>query len=81
MNRDRIINSVLERYLPEETVPQTLEECLTSKLEGLSEGHVFLLLSLFESLNEVNQHIMLETVETVEGVNSLIDFALENRGK
>ena len=59
----------------------TPEERLLKRLNGLSEGHIDTLLGLFEALNSDNQNKMIETVESHEGVNQLLNFALENKGE
>ncbi|CAB4142814.1 hypothetical protein UFOVP447_42 [uncultured Caudovirales phage] len=80
LTKEDIINRAVEKYVPEE-IKFTPEERLLKRLDGLSESHVATLLGLFEALNSVNQNKMIETVETYEGINSLLNFALENRGE
>ena len=83
LTKEDVINITLEKLAPvlEDVEPLTPEERLVSKLDGISESHIHLLLSLFESLNEDNQTKMLSTVETEEGIRGLIDFAIDNRGE
>jgi hypothetical protein len=83
LTKEDVINITIEKLAPvlEDVEPLTPEERLVSKLDGLSEGHIHLLLSLFESLNEDNQTKMLSAVDTKEGIDGLIDFAIENRGE
>lgn len=80
LTKEDIINRTIEKYVPEE-MKFTPEERLLKRLEGLSEGHIATLLGLFEALNNDNQIRMIETVETREGINELLDFALVNRGE
>jgi hypothetical protein len=80
LTKEDIINNAIEKYVPEE-IKYTPEERLLQRLEGLSEVHVNTLLGLFEALNKDNQTKMIETVESREGVNQLLNFALENRGE
>jgi hypothetical protein len=80
LTKEDIINRSIEKYVPEE-IKFTPEERLLKRLEGLSEAHVNTLLGLFEALNSDNQNKMIETVDTREGVNQLLNFALENRGE
>ena len=83
LRKEDIINRAIEKYMPEvaDIKPLTMEQRLAKKLEGLSEGHTALLFSLFTNLNEDNQLKMIDTCEDREGINQLIDFALENRGE
>jgi hypothetical protein len=80
LTKEDIINRAVDKYVPEE-IKYTAEERLLKRLDGLSEAHVSTLLGLFEALNKDNQNKMIETVETREGINSLLNFALENRGE
>ena len=80
MTKENIISRTIEKYMPEvaDIKPLTMEQRLAKKLDGLSENHTALLFSLFENLNEENQMKMIDTCEDMDGVNQLIDFALEN---
>lgn len=80
LRKEDIINRAIEKYMPEvaDIKPLTMEQRLAKKLDGLSEGHMALLFSLFTNLNEDNQLKMIDTCEDIEGINQLIDFALEN---
>ena len=80
LTKEDIINRVVEKYVPEE-IKFTPEERLLKRLNGLSEAHVLTLMGLFEDLNKDNQNKMIETVETSEGINQILNFVLENRGK
>ena len=80
LTKEDIVNRSIEKYVPEE-LKFTPEERLLKRLDGLSEAHVNTLLGLFEALNKDNQNRMIETVETREGINQLLNFALENRGE
>lgn len=81
LTKEDIINRAIENYMPEDYELPSLEERLLVRLEGLTESHAVTLLALFNSLNEENQLIMLNTVTTVEGINELLNFAIENRGE
>jgi hypothetical protein len=83
LTKEDIINRTIEKYMPEvaDIKPLTMEERLAKKLDGLSEGHTTLLFSLFTNLNEDNQMKMIEACSDRDGINELIDFALENRGE
>jgi hypothetical protein len=80
LTKEDVINRAVEKYVPEE-IKFTPEERLLKRIDGLSEAHVLTLLGLFEALNKDNQNKMIETVETREGINQLLNFVLENRGK
>jgi hypothetical protein len=80
LTKEDIINRTVEKYVPEE-IKYTPEERLLKRINGLSETHVHTLLGLFEDLNKDNQNKMIETVETREGINQILNFVLENRGK
>lgn len=80
ITKEDIINRTIEKYVPEE-LKYTPEERMLQRLEGLSDRHVETLMGIFESLNTDNQNKMLMVAETQEGINSLIDFAITNRGE
>ena len=83
LTKEEIINRAIDKYMPEleDYVPMTQEEKLIGKLEHLPEAHVLMLLGLYENLNEDNRTKMMSAVDTREGINSLIDFAIQNRGE
>lgn len=81
LTKEDIINRAIEKYMPEEYVAPSLDEQFIAKIDHLSEAHAVTLLALFDSLNEENKKTMLETVDTQEGINSLLDFAIKNRGE
>lgn len=80
MTKEQVIDNAINKFLPEleDYTPMAQEEKLVAKLDGLSEAHTLTLLSLFESLNEDNRTKMLMMIDTREGINSLLDFALQN---
>jgi hypothetical protein len=80
LTKEDIIDRTIEKYVPEE-VKFTPIERFIKRLDGLSESHVIILVGLFEQLNNDNQLKMIETVETREGINQVLNFALENRGE
>lgn len=83
LTKEDIINKAIETYIPEGVELPSLQERLVDKLDehNLSEAHIHILLSMFDSLNEQNQQRMLDRVNTLEDVNSLLDFAISNRGE
>jgi hypothetical protein len=83
MTKEDIINRTIEKYMPEvaDIKALTMEERLAKKLDGLTESHTALLFSLFANLNEDNQMKMIEACSDRDGINGIIDFALENRGE
>lgn len=80
LTKEDVINRAIEKYVVSEAELPTPADRLLSKLDGLSETHVNTLLTIFDSLNEDNQMKMLYTAETQEGILSLLDFAIQNKG-
>ena len=80
LTKEDIINRTIEKYVPED-VKFTPEERLLKRLEGLSESHIGIIVGLFEQLNSDNKLKMIESVETYDGINQILNFALENRGE
>lgn len=80
LTKEDIINRTIEKYVPED-IKFTPEERLLKRINGLTEGHIDTLLGLFEALNIDNQNKMIRTVESREGINQLLNFALENKGE
>jgi hypothetical protein len=82
MTKEEILNNFIDTYIPEDAEVPTPEERLVECLvdQDVSEQNIHILLSMFESLNEPNQMRMLESVSDIEGINSLLDFAIVNRG-
>jgi len=78
--KEDIIDRAYERYVPEE-VKYTPYELFANRLEGLSESHAVTLMDLFESLSRENQAKMTQDAKTDEGLNKLLNFAIENRGE
>lgn len=82
LTKEDVINRTITKYVPEDVELPSMEERLVAKLQDrISESHIETLLDLFYDLTEENQIAMLDIVETQEGINGLIDFALENRGE
>ena len=82
LTKEDVINRAISKYVPEDIELPSMEERLVAKLQDtISEAHILTLLELFGDLTEENQIAMLDIVETQEGINGLIDFALENRGE
>lgn len=79
LKKEDVVAKAIEKYMPEQVEPLSDDEKLVVKLEGLSENNIHLLLSLFDSLTEENKKVMLERVETKEGINQLLDFAIKKR--
>jgi hypothetical protein len=61
--------------------PLRKEEKLADLLGDLTETHRRTMLSVFDKLNEDNQKKFLETCETPEGVESMLDFSISHRGE
>jgi len=80
LTKEDVINRAIEKYVVSEAELPTPADRLLSKLDGLSETHVNTLLTIFDSLNEDNQIKMLYTAESHEGILSLLDFAIQNKG-
>ena len=59
----------------------TKEERLLSRLEGISENHKTELTSIFSKLSEENQNVFLKVCESESGIEQMLDFAIQNRGK
>lgn len=82
LTKEEILNNFINTYIPEDvelpSPQERLVDCLAD--HDISEQHIHILLSMFESLNEQNQMRMLESVSDLEGINSLLDFAILNRG-
>lgn len=81
LTKEDIINRAIENYMPEDYTPPSLEDQFLARIEHLPEAHAVTLFTLFDSLNEDNQNVMIESANTEEGVNSLLDFAIKNRGE
>jgi hypothetical protein len=79
LTKEDIIDRAVSKYVPEE-LKFTPEERMIKRLEGLREDHIIMIMSLFESLNDTNQSKMIESAESEDGVNQLLDFAINNRG-
>ncbi|NDB84126.1 MAG: hypothetical protein EB127_15620 [Alphaproteobacteria bacterium] len=80
LTKEDVINRAIEKYVVSESDLPTPAERLVDRLDGLSESHVNTLLDIFNGLNEDNQMKMLSTAETPEGILSLLDFAIQNKG-
>jgi hypothetical protein len=80
ITREEIINRTVDKYVPED-MRYTPEERLLKRIDGLAEAHIDMILSLFEDLTYENQNKMIQSAETREGINQLLNFALENRGR
>jgi hypothetical protein len=80
LTKEDVINRAIEKYIISEADLPTPTERLLAKLDGLSESHIDTLVTIFEGLNEDNQMKMLYTAESHEGILSLLDFAIQNKG-
>lgn len=80
LTKEDIINRAVDKYVPED-MKYTPEERLLKRIDSLTEAHIYTLLALFETLTYENQNKMIEIVETHEGINEILNFALENRGE
>lgn len=81
ITKEDIINRTIEKYMPEDYVAPSLEERFLSKVSGLNESHVRTLVGVFNSISEDNQARMVDMAESMDGINSLLDFALNVRGE
>jgi hypothetical protein len=61
--------------------PLNKEERLLANLGDLAETHKRTLLDVFSKLNEDNQRKFMTACETPEGVEQMLDFAIQNRGE
>jgi len=61
--------------------PLNKEERLLTKLADISETHQRTMVSIFEKLNEDNKSKFLNACNTPEGVENMLDFAINNRGE
>ena len=61
--------------------PLNKEERLLANLGDISESHKRTLLDVFSKLNEDNQRKFMAACETPEGVEQMLDFAIQNRGE
>lgn len=77
LTKEDVIDLAIEKYVPEQYT-FTPTERLLKRLEGISESHVDTILNLFNTLNEHNQQVMIEQAQTREGINKLIDFAINS---
>lgn len=59
----------------------TKEERLLARLEDISESHKIELTSIFSKLSEENQNVFLKVCESEAGIEQMLDFAIQNRGK
>lgn len=59
----------------------TKEERLLARLEDVSESHKIELTSIFSKLSEENQNVFLKVCESEAGIEQMLDFAIQNRGK
>lgn len=80
LTKEDVINRAIEKYIVSDADLPTPTERLLAKLDGLSESHIDTLVTIFEGLNEDNQMKMLYTAESHEGILSLLDFAIQNKG-
>lgn len=63
------------------TAKKVAEETLTGLIGDLSEANQKTMLAVFDKLSEENRAKFVEACETPEGVEAMLDFAIQNRGK
>jgi len=89
-NFAKIAKSAAERYGSKEAGGRVAgailkklrkEEVLADLLGDLNETHKRTMLAVFEKLNEENQEKFLEACETEDGIEDMLDFAINNRGE
>ena len=61
--------------------PLNKEERLQARLGDISESHQRTLTNIFEKLNEDNKSKFLEACDTPEGIEQMLDFAINHRGE
>jgi hypothetical protein len=61
--------------------PLRKEERLQNRINDLSEVHQRTIMHVFEKLNEDNKSKFLEACDTPEGVEQMLDFAINHRGE
>jgi hypothetical protein len=61
--------------------PLNKEERLQNRINDLTEVHQRTMMHVFEKLNEDNKSKFLEACDTPEGVDQMLDFAINNRGE
>lgn len=81
MTKEDVINATVARFTSEDFTPPTLEEKFSRAVEGINEHFALALVGLYESLNTDNKEEMVALMSTKEGMNKLIDFAINNGGE
>lgn len=61
--------------------PLNKEERLLAKLADISETHKRTMVSVFEKLNEDNQHAFMQACDTADGIEQMLDFSISYRGE
>jgi hypothetical protein len=61
--------------------PLNKEERLLTKLADLAETHQRTMVSVFEKLNEDNQHAFMQACDTADGIEQMLDFSISYRGE
>lgn len=61
--------------------PLRKEERLQNRINDLSESHQRTMMNVFEKLNEDNKSKFLEACDAPDGVEQMLDFAINNRGE
>lgn len=61
--------------------PLNKEERLQNRLTDISESQQRTMMTVFEKLNDDNKSKFLEACDTPEGVEQMLDFAINNRGE
>jgi len=74
-SRNSIAHNAVNKYVTKSNLSE--EQILFKKCENrITESQFNVLYSLFENLDDRNRLIMLETVETKDGINRLLNFAI-----
>lgn len=76
LTREDVVDSLIHRLDPDNQI--TNEEKLLIKLENYSDSHKEILLNLMDNLTEENQYSLIESLNSDESVNEVIDFAIRN---
>ena len=62
-------------------LPMNKEQRLLVKLADLAETHQRTMVSVFEKLNEDNQHAFMQACDTADGIEQMLDFSISYRGE
>lgn len=84
LTKEDIVNRTLDKYMPEINEVEKLseeEKIVESLVDTLSEAQIHTILDLYAELNEENKAKIFDVIATKEGINDLLDLAIQNRGE